>query len=364
MKLTTEATPQVNALRDSNQMDQLKESSQTQNNWDQQNGMISEDYTVPPPSSNKYNLTPRDQQQETLRQSPMSQFKNKIITEKTIYITSPYSRLQIENSTDQFIATLKCVPSYHLVHHTYFKPVDIPNGDSVVCFCAMDCGQVVSLHIIDNDNRIIKVTESTEDTMLLTIENYDDLNIDPQDEIVFEMDTAIPQETEKYNKTYKHLKWSLPAINIIGFVSTSGTCWCDMKKELQAVVNIIEEHCLKKTSLTSIQLDGFKQTCFALLFDKYHPLWNTNNINLGSLSRNLTVTKNWDIFPLNLDLVLRKAIDICGMKHMDIITAFNQDLIIFFNPGKVEYQSGRHEVVGYNLEKLSAPCEAAVRSCE
>ena len=108
MKLTTETNINSTQSVDAQQQDsnQTQDLTQQQNiNRDQQNGMTLGDCTTPLPSSNQNHPILKSNHPETHHQSPTFHYRNKIVTEKTIYIAPPYSKLQIENSTDQFIAT-------------------------------------------------------------------------------------------------------------------------------------------------------------------------------------------------------------------------------------------------------------------
>lgn len=272
-----------------------------------------------------------------------------------IYLVSPYSKLRIENSAGKFMATLKCVPHYNLIHQNYFRPIEIPIGQSLLCFCALECNQIITLHLVETHLLDYFVSECEEDTILLQIARRDKTFID--DEVVFDMDATISDTVTNTNislpptnKTLDKIDVSFPTINTIGFISTSGTCWCDMKSELQAVVDILEEKCLLKTSMCQDQIYGFKQACFSLLFDRYNVVWKPDSPIAGSM-KVLSISKLWDIFPMNLDIIIRKAIGICGMTHIDIVKAFDSELTIHFNPGTVKYYHNNQEIVKYSKDE-------------
>jgi len=272
--------------------------------------------------------------------------ENYIIMEKIVYISSPYQKLYIENPTEEFIATFMCAPRILHGSPKHIKPVRIPIGKSLVCFCALDCATVITLHLEENVDFVYEITEKDERTMKLSIK--------PAETDKSILATLLLEKKIKdiENDEIKILDIGFQSIGSSGYSPPNNTCQCDMKVELTHVVNILEEICLSKTFMCNNHIELFKQACLSLLFDKYSGGWQKGVGPEEQNTRTVIITKYWNIFPMNLDLIIRKAIHYSGMRHFDVIQAFNRDIIIYFNPGEVSYKIENEELV-YRLQDTS-----------
>jgi len=258
--------------------------------------------------------------------------ENNILTEKVIYIGSPYQKLYIENPTEEFIATFMCAPRILHGSPKHIKPIRIPIGKSIACFCALDCASVVTLHLEDDVGFTYELSEKNKNTLKILIKPT------IVDNSILSEVLRSKKVEELENTEIQPLNISFQEINTSGYATPNNTCTCDMKVELTHVVNILEEICLQNTYMCNNHIDLFKQACLALLFDKYGSGWKKEVDPKEQKTRTLIITKYWNIFPMNLDIVIRKAIHFSGMRHFDVIQAFNRDLIIYFNPGEVRYK--------------------------
>lgn len=247
---------------------------------------------------------------------------------------------------------MHCTPNYQPVQPINFSPIMVPHGESELCICGIDMKLfLVELSLPCNDNLHYCISKENDvyyitinmDPYLHTCEaamtgkhcvyEYDDK------QTVIKVSSAFPRGKDNHPNITKLLaKYSTSPMN---YIIMAGSCKCIMKKETDAVLEILEKFCFNRTNaVTKEQKEHFKSALSDLLFDSFYSMWMQDHSGLDAKAerpRIIQLSKNWTAYPHNINRQLRQAAEMSGFNHVDIVSAFDIDLQIYFEPGAVAY---------------------------